>query len=264
MELTGNVAGMLKLLGSGSEVEVTPILLVGTKIAEIKVDDTTYDIFAPDGGSGGSSVEVTPTLLTGTKIAEIEVDGVTKSLYAPTPGSVDFTQIQATGTKIATIDINGASTDIYAPTPTSVSVSQVETTGTKIATITINGDSTDLYAPSGGSGGGVNYSTNEIKIGTYTENGVDYDLYEKTYNLTLSSYVTQVSLADLGIRKLIHVDGIIFNNSDEIIMPFYENNSYNGRTKFNRGNNMLQIILSNDTFSYYKDAIYNIFYTKNS
>lgn len=153
MELTGNVAGMLKLLGSGSEVEVTPILLVGTKIAEIKVDETTYDVFAPDGGSGGSSVEVTPTLLTGTKIAEIEVDGVTQSIYAPTPGSVDVTQIQATGTKIATIDVNGASTDIYAPSPTFVSVSQVETSGTKIATITVNGASTDIYAPSGGSGG---------------------------------------------------------------------------------------------------------------
>ena len=150
MELTGTVAGMLKLLGSGSEVEVTPILLVGTKIAEIRVDDTTYDIFAPEGGSGGSSVEVTPTLLTGTKIAEIVVDGVTKSLYSPTPGTVDVTQIQATGTKIATIDINGVSTDIYAPSPTSVSVTQVETSGTKIATITVNGASTDIYAPSGG------------------------------------------------------------------------------------------------------------------
>ncbi len=164
MELTGSVAGMLKLLGGGTDVEVTPILLVGTKIAEIKVDDTTYDIFAPDGGSGD----------------------------------------------------------------------------------------------------GVNYSTNEIKVGTYTENGVDYDLYERTYNISLSSNVTQISLADLSISKLIHVDGIIFNNSDEIIMPFYENNSYNGRTKYNKGNSMLQIILSNDTFTYYKDAIYNIFYTKNS
>lgn len=154
MELTGNVAGMIKMLGSGSEVEVTPILLVGTKIAEIKVDGTTYDIFAPAGGSGGSSVEVTPTLLTGTKIAEIEVDGVTKSLYAPTPGSVDITQIQATGTKIATLNINGTNTDIYAPSPTSVSVTQVETSGTKIATINVNGVSTDLYAPSGGGGGG--------------------------------------------------------------------------------------------------------------
>lgn len=185
MELTGNVAGMLKLLGSGSEVEVTPILLVGTKIAEIKVDGTTYDIFAPSGGSGGSSVEVTPTLLTGTKIAEIEVDGVTKSLYAPTPGSVDFTQIQATGTKIATININGNSTDIYAPSPTSVSITQVETSGTKIATITVNGDSTDLFAPSGGGGGGggsytitplSNVGTQDIGTLTLNDSILNYDI----------------------------------------------------------------------------------------
>ena len=35
------------------------------------------------GGGGGSSVHVTPILLTGTKIAEIEVDGITSDLYAP-------------------------------------------------------------------------------------------------------------------------------------------------------------------------------------
>lgn len=182
MELTGNVAGMLKLLGSGSEVEVTPILLVGTKIAEIKVDGTTYDIFAPAGGSGGSSVEVTPTLLTGTKIAEIVVDGVTKSLYAPTPGSVDFTQIQATGTKIATININGTNTDIYAPSPTSVSVTQVETSGTKIATITVNGASTDIYAPSGGGGGSFSITplsaigAQDIATLTLNDSILNYDI----------------------------------------------------------------------------------------
>ena len=228
MELTGNVAGIIKLLGGGSDVEITQLLTEGVAIALVKVDDNTITLYAPD-------VVVTPILLSGTKVADIKVNGETVSLYAPTP------------------------------TPaTEVQVSQVVTEGTKIATITVDGTPTDLYMPEGGSGGGVNYSTDEIKVGTYTENGVDYDLYEKTYNLTLPSNVTQVSLADLGIRKLIHVDGIIFNNSDEIIMPFYENSSYNGRTKFNKGNNMLQIILSNDTFSYYKDAIYNILYTKNS
>lgn len=232
MELTGSVAGMLKLLGGGSDVEITQVLTEGVAIALVKVDDDTITLYAPD---GGSDVVVTPTLLTGSKVADIEVNGETVSLYAPTP------------------------------TPaTEVDITQVVTEGTKIATITVDNVPTDLYAPEGGSGGGVTYSTDEVKVGTYTENGVDYDLYEKTYNLTLSSNITQVSLADLGIRKLIHVDGIIFKNTDEIIMPFYENSSHNGITKFNKGNNMLQIILSNDTFSYYKDAIYNIFYTKNS
>ena len=178
---------------------------------------------------------------------------------------VEVTQVLASGQKIATISVDNVPTDLFAPIPpaaTEVEVTQVVTEGEKIATITVDNVPTDLYAPAGGGGGGVNYSTNEIKVGTYTENGVDYDLYEKTYNISLSGAVTQVSLADLSIRKLIHIDGIIFNNSDEIIMPFYENNSYNGRTKYNKGNSNLQIILSSDTFSYYKDAIYNIFYTK--
>ncbi len=39
----------------GSVVTVTPILQSGTKIAEIDVDGTTEEIFAPSGGSGGAS-----------------------------------------------------------------------------------------------------------------------------------------------------------------------------------------------------------------
>lgn len=37
--------------GGGSDVNVTPIVSTGTKIAEITVDGTTYDIYAPTGGT---------------------------------------------------------------------------------------------------------------------------------------------------------------------------------------------------------------------
>jgi hypothetical protein len=196
MELTGAVEGMIDLIGGGTDVEITPIVTSGTKIADVSV--------------------------------------------------------------------GGVEKDLYCPAPTEVTVSQVQQSGTKIAIIGVNGVNTDLYAPEGGSGGSVNFSTSEIKVGTYTENGIDYDLYEKTYNITLSGAVTQISLADLNIKDTISINGKIYNNSDEIIMPFYENSTYNGRTKYNKGNKMLQIILSNDSFSYYPNASYNIFYTKNS
>lgn len=132
IELTGNVAGMLKLLGGGSDVEITQLLTEGTAIAIIKVDDDSITLYAPEGG-GGSEVEVTPALLSGTKVADIEIDGTTYVLYAPSP--------------------------------TSVNVSQVQQTGTKIATISINGNSTDIYAPEGGASGGESYSTAEWDTG---------------------------------------------------------------------------------------------------
>lgn len=116
----------------------------------------------------------------------------------------------------------------------------------------------------GGGGGGVNYSTSETKVGTYTDGANTYDLYEKTYIISLSGGLTQISLADLNIKDTISINGKIYNNSDEIIMPFYINSTHNGRTNYEKDKKMLQIILSDDTFSYYKNALYNIFYIKNS
>jgi hypothetical protein len=41
--------------GGGSDVTVTPITTTGTNIANIAVNGTTYNLFAPSGGGGGSS-----------------------------------------------------------------------------------------------------------------------------------------------------------------------------------------------------------------
>lgn len=41
----------------GSEVEVTPVLSSGTKIAEIDVDGTTTNLYAPNGGGGATALD---------------------------------------------------------------------------------------------------------------------------------------------------------------------------------------------------------------
>lgn len=69
---------------TGSTVTFSQIQASGTKIATITIDGTSYDIYAPNGGSGGGD-------------------------------TVTWTQLQSTGTKIATITINGTSTDVYIP-----------------------------------------------------------------------------------------------------------------------------------------------------
>ena len=150
MELQGNVQGLIKLLGGGSEVTVTPVLLEGVEIMRITVDQTEYLIYAPEGG--GSEVSVSPILASGTKIATFIVDDTSYDIYAPSPTEVSVSPIISAGTKIATIQVNSQTFDIYAPTPESVSVTQILDQGTKIATITVGATSTDLFAPAGGGG----------------------------------------------------------------------------------------------------------------
>ena len=42
---------------------------------------------------GGSDVEITPTLATGTKIADFEIDGVSGELYAPSGGGASYEEL---------------------------------------------------------------------------------------------------------------------------------------------------------------------------
>lgn len=82
MELTGNVQGLLELVGGGSTVEVTPIITSGEHIADIDVDGVTSELYAPEPPTQ-TEVDVTPIITSGEHIADIEVDGVTAELYAP-------------------------------------------------------------------------------------------------------------------------------------------------------------------------------------
>jgi hypothetical protein len=104
---------------AGSDVEITPTLTSGTKIADYEVDGVAGELYAPSGG--GSTVEIEPTLSSGTKIADFEVDGVSGELYAPSGGgsTVEIEPTLSTGTKIADFEVDGVSGNLYAPTPIS-------------------------------------------------------------------------------------------------------------------------------------------------
>ena len=168
MELTGNVAGMIKLLGGGSDVEITQLLSEGVAIAIVKVDDNTITLYAPNGGGSGSNVEITPIVTSGTKIADISINGVEKDLYCPTV------------------------------TPTQVTVTQELTEGTKIGSINVNGNSTDLFAPEGGESI-HNYSTTARKVGKWIDN--NSDVWEQTINLSNISYAAgSINVIDNSIN----------------------------------------------------------------
>lgn len=104
MELTGSVTGMLKMLGGGSDVEITQLLTEGVAIAIVKVDDDTITLYAPN----PSIVNVSKVLTEGVKIAEIGVNGITTDIYAPESGS---TVHSGGGVPQLNLGVNG---DIYA------------------------------------------------------------------------------------------------------------------------------------------------------
>lgn len=83
---------------AGSNVSVTPKVTSGTNIAEITVDGTTYQLYAPTGGSGsGSTVTAESTLTEGTQIGKITIDGTETILYAPTASAIVVdTELSAT------------------------------------------------------------------------------------------------------------------------------------------------------------------------
>ena len=64
----------------------------GTKIAEVNINGTVQNVYAPTGGGSGSSVSWTQTQNSGDKIAEIDIDGTTQNVY--TPNSQTFTEAQ--------------------------------------------------------------------------------------------------------------------------------------------------------------------------
>lgn len=89
-----------------------------TDTKELSISNKSYS----SGGSGGSTVSINRKTTSGTNIADITINGTTTQLYAPTASGGDTVSIsdrRTTGTKIAKITINGVDYDIFAPTSTS-------------------------------------------------------------------------------------------------------------------------------------------------
>lgn len=224
MELTGSVAGIINLLGGGSDVTITPLLLEGVRIAKITVDDNDFYIYAPE---GGSDISVTPTLQSGTKIGDITIGENTVELYAPNP--------------------------------TSVRVSQEVTEGTLIGTITINGVTTNLYAPANS----INYSNTEQLIGKYNgEDFYQKKIHIIETNEIISKTYTS-EILELNAKDIFCLTARIMLGSVEnykwVTMPYF--NSVNYNTALMLSNSDLVVISQGWK---YKEIELITQYTKNS
>lgn len=107
-------------------VRYTSEISEGTKVGTLTFGNYSFDVYVP-AVSAGSSVSVTPKATSGTNIAEITVDGTTYQLYAPTSGGGSGSTVTAEatlteGTQIGKITIDGKETVLYAPTASAITV----------------------------------------------------------------------------------------------------------------------------------------------
>lgn len=157
MELTGNVAGIIKMLGGGE----------------------------------GSNVTIEPLVTSGLQIAKVTIDEEVMYLYIPTPQDADVDAVLTSGTKIAEITINNEVVEIFAPSPTNVSVTPALQSGTKIADISVNGVNIPIYAPEGG---GV-YSLTEHIVGKWLDGRDIYERTYNVGSLTIGPDGTIITSA---------------------------------------------------------------------
>lgn len=127
----------------------------GTKIAEIDIDGTTTDVYAPTGGGASSLSGLSDVSLSSLSNNEVLRYNSTSQKWendAENLSGVTPSYLSGATKKIAEAWEKHGNTlsvdNIYAPLPT---WNQYQNSGTLIADITIDGNTTNIYAPSGGS-----------------------------------------------------------------------------------------------------------------
>ena len=185
--------------GSGDTVGWNQIQQSGTKIAEISINGSSQNVYAPNGGGGGGSeVSYDPTLTSGTKTGEITIDGVTTNMYAPNPTNVSVSQTLQSGTEIGEISVNGQTTTLYAPnggggSSTFAGLSDVSLSNLQDGQVPKYNSTTHKWENADESGGGgstvawTQIQQTGTKIAEIDINGTTTDVYAPTGGTPISS-----------------------------------------------------------------------------
>jgi hypothetical protein len=221
--------------GGGSDVTVTPITTTGTNIANIAVNGTTYNLFAPTsgGGGGGSGSGYTETSLwsgtqttTGTITLSDGVQNYDVIVLRLSPHQNNTNYMQRTDMILASSIMFGSTYQytISAMTGTRQYYSYANCHFEDYTHFTLDEVYTDGYfkftlleitALKFGGGGGHNYSTEEQVIGTWIDGST---VYEKTQygGITFSSRDTWYDTDITNIDKLVSVEGSILRGTRPI------------------------------------------------
>lgn len=220
--------------GGGSNVEITPTLQSGTKIADFEIDGVSGALYAPSGGGGGSSQFIADVIWSGSETPSTAGTDITLShaisdydfiVFTVTQGNgYDSTLIFATselavgGSYIST----GYITDLCAfftyTSDTAIkiksSASANKSTYTKIVGLKICG----TLAP-------MIYSTEEREVGVWVDNK---PLYQKSYiNVAGTGASVNVTLSDLSDIETIFIVPQGSNSTDDIPFPYVHYSSAN-------------------------------------
>lgn len=235
--------------GGGSDVVVTPKTLTGTNIADIEVDGTIYQLFAPSsgGGGGGSGSGYTKTILwsgyksdTGTITLSDSVENYdiilikfTSHPNQPTtqyyefyftilPSDIVYNQsAQYCLLAIrATAHYGDGSMDCYFSNSTSFVIETISIDSsarlTKPAVLEVIGLKLSTTETA------LIYSNEERVVGVWTDNR---PLYQKTLNLTSPSGAFEASviadLTSLNIETLVKVEGFLYSATYSQTLPIY-------------------------------------------
>ena len=227
--------------GGGSDVTVTPKTSTGTNIADIEVDGTTYQLFAPSGGGGGSGSGYTETSLwsgsqttTGTITLSDSIQNYDIIVLRWSPHHLSTDYYQRTDMILVSSIMLGStyqyliSEMIVAGEYSSFASCHFEDythfvldeiTSGNVFTFTF----LEVIGLKFGGSNGHNYSTTEQVVGTWIDGST---LYEKTYtySFTASSSDYEYNIATLSSEinpqsietNAFHRNGILFK---EVIYP---------------------------------------------
>lgn len=152
LELSHSVNGGFTSVKASILAIATKILTAINFTSALETQDKTVlgaiNEVAQGGGGGGSDVEWTQIVQSGTKIAEIEIDGSTTNVYAPSGGGGGYTEVTGTLTAgqmsitLSDASITGSSTiDVY--TDSDIDYNSISVT-TGSVTITFDAQETNM------------------------------------------------------------------------------------------------------------------------
>lgn len=197
--------------GGGSDVEITPTLATGTKIADFEIDGVSGALYAPSGGGGGgggSSQTIADVLWSGSATPSTTGTDITLSHAISDYDFIVFIIEQGAGySSVVTVPTSeltvgeayintgysGSQMDVFFTyvTDTSINVkssaSAQPTTYTKIVGLKICG----TLAP-------MIYSTEEREVGVWVD---DKPLYQKSYLLS-----TPIEISSSGVDVSSYID----------------------------------------------------------
>lgn len=246
------------LFENAKEISVQRYLTTGTLIATLSIDDVMFDLYS----AGGDNVAWNQLSISGTKIAQISINGTVTDIYAPTAGGAtalsglsDVNLFSPTDGQILKYD---ATNQVWINANESGSSSTLDglldvsiTTPTDGQVLTYDATSGEWVNSNAGGDDGIDYSTTEQDTGIkWVDNK---PIYQKTVNIG-KILSTGTNVYTLGITG---VDSII----DYSIIPMQRANSDiynvdNGDVTWNQGSYFVRHF-QNDSSVGLKIAVYS-------